>query len=447
MSSTYPSLPAPQAGLSWDDALSRAATALSTAEHAIGGQPPPSDILEKALTLARDGSVELQADGSFRVRSSQRQANGSRSNTWYTVETLGGSTHVQCACTQGTLGHGLCAHRLARTLYLHAKELQQGAVTPGPWEETELAQALGIESDASPDPAHPTFRVLLEQAEASAHHRLPQSASRIHAAVALVSHGKVLQTDQGLWVVEDEDAGAVYVASACVCDDRAIAPHGFCKHRIAVGLQRRVLQELGQALAETAPHTPHAQPVHVDVHLPSTEALPEAPASANVRVLLDGYDVQLTLRDRSEERLIERLRFVLATPGIARQGGAHLPGAPTQVRQTEQMGLRPGTPPGSAPAGDPGDWEAPQGYEEDLERPSHSDVRPTGVRPTRPPLSPRDDALPTYGDMPPMSDYCELHQKVMRVRTGKGGDTWTSHENGTDPSGKPIYCKGKRAAR
>src|SRR5262249_48602753 len=40
--------------------------------------------------------------------------------------------------------------------------------------------------------------------------------------------------------------------------------------------------------------------------------LPEAPASCNVYVLIDGHKVQITLRDRDEQRMLARLKGVLA---------------------------------------------------------------------------------------------------------------------------------------
>jgi hypothetical protein len=40
--------------------------------------------------------------------------------------------------------------------------------------------------------------------------------------------------------------------------------------------------------------------------------LPEAPASVNVRLQIDGRDCQLTLRDSDEGRLLQRLAAVLA---------------------------------------------------------------------------------------------------------------------------------------
>jgi hypothetical protein len=40
--------------------------------------------------------------------------------------------------------------------------------------------------------------------------------------------------------------------------------------------------------------------------------LPEAPASVNVHVTIGGRDVQVTLRDTDESRLLQRLEAVLA---------------------------------------------------------------------------------------------------------------------------------------
>jgi hypothetical protein len=40
-------------------------------------------------------------------------------------------------------------------------------------------------------------------------------------------------------------------------------------------------------------------------------ALPEAPASCNVSVLISGRNVQVTLRDTNEQRMLERLAAVL----------------------------------------------------------------------------------------------------------------------------------------
>jgi len=57
----------------------------------------------------------------------------------------------------------------------------------------------------------------------------------------------------------------------------------------------------------------------VQPHGEPAPALPEAPASANVHVTLAGRQVQVTLRDTDEERLLARLeallqRFPVETP-------------------------------------------------------------------------------------------------------------------------------------
>src|SRR5205823_12194315 len=52
---------------------------------------------------------------------------------------------------------------------------------------------------------------------------------------------------------------------------------------------------------------------------PATPApLPEAPASVNVHLELGGRQVQLTLRDRDEGRLLERLATVLERFSLTR---------------------------------------------------------------------------------------------------------------------------------
>jgi hypothetical protein len=44
-----------------------------------------------------------------------------------------------------------------------------------------------------------------------------------------------------------------------------------------------------------------------------TPALPEAPASANVRLMIDGREVQVTLRDTHEGNLMTRMARLLKT--------------------------------------------------------------------------------------------------------------------------------------
>jgi len=89
----------------------------------------------------------------------------------------------------------------------------------------------------------------------------------------------------------------------CECQDftRGQAPGGWCQHRIAAGIQKRV-QEL-------LPPLPEVVEVPCDPKAPAP--LPEAPASVNVRLTISGREVQWTLRDSDEARLAERLAALL----------------------------------------------------------------------------------------------------------------------------------------
>jgi nucleoid-associated protein YgaU len=59
-------------------------------------------------------------------------------------------------------------------------------------------------------------------------------------------------------------------------------------------------------------------------------ALPEAPASANVRVTIAGREVQITLRDADETRLLARLEAVLAQFPVAPKPQPQAPLSPQQ---------------------------------------------------------------------------------------------------------------------
>jgi hypothetical protein len=88
------------------------------------------------------------------------------------------------------------------------------------------------------------------------------------------------------------------VEGTCTCRDWEQAPEHLCQHRLAAGLVRKA-REL----------VPQAPPVETAVV--ATAALPEAPASANCHIMLEGRQVQLTLRDTDETRLLQRLAAVL----------------------------------------------------------------------------------------------------------------------------------------
>jgi hypothetical protein len=139
-----------------------------------------------------------------------------------------------------------------------------------------------------------TFTHALQHAETLARAALePALHQRLACAVTLVKDGHVVPSTDGTWQVHSSStAGLVYtVNGTCTCDDvRFNAPlKGYCKHRLAVLLSRKVVQLMQ----------------------PTPPALPEAPASVNVLLTIDGRQVQLTLRDHDEERLLERLQAIL----------------------------------------------------------------------------------------------------------------------------------------
>jgi hypothetical protein len=72
---------------------------------------------------------------------------------------------------------------------------------------------------------------------------------------------------------------------------------GYC--RLAYGIARRAAELVGPE-----PEVPVAATV-------APAALPEAAASVNCHIMLEGRQVQITLRDTDETRLLERLTAVL----------------------------------------------------------------------------------------------------------------------------------------
>jgi len=90
----------------------------------------------------------------------------------------------------------------------------------------------------------------------------------------------------------------------CECKDftDGKAPQSWCKHRIAAGIHKRV----GELL-------PQSTPVGTETPPPP---LPEAPASVNLKVLMSGHEVMVTLRDQSEDALLGRLQALLKRTDI-----------------------------------------------------------------------------------------------------------------------------------
>src|SRR5262249_18403507 len=147
-------------------------------------------------------------------------------------------------------------------------------------------------SPFSPDRA--AFRATLAQLAAKTQSKLPQLNGRVEKACKLVLQGDVdLRPGDKALVHSLSDPSKTYTLEPghCTCPDFPRAPDFLCAHRLAAGFQRK--------LSELLP-TPEPVP-----------ALPEASASANCRIVVAGVDVQITLRDTSEQRLLQRLEELL----------------------------------------------------------------------------------------------------------------------------------------
>jgi hypothetical protein len=142
------------------------------------------------------------------------------------------------------------------------------------------------------------FRQTVAAIADKARAKLPACTSRIDSAVKLVLLGEVtLHADGTATVGSCTDPTRTYTVNGCCdCQDFARAPGQLCKHRLAYGIARRA--------AELLPPAPEVIP-------PAPAPLGEAPASVNVHLELAGRQVQLTLRDADEGRLLARLETVL----------------------------------------------------------------------------------------------------------------------------------------
>jgi len=143
---------------------------------------------------------------------------------------------------------------------------------------------------------------------------LPECNGRVDKAVALVLNGDVDMLGDGTARVASQSNGqTVYhiVNGHCDCRDYEKAPEQWCKHRLAHALYKRAYP-LAKAKWDAA-STGQATPVSTPAPAPDVPVapLPEAPASVNVHLELAGRQVQLTLRDSDEGRLLQRLDAVL----------------------------------------------------------------------------------------------------------------------------------------
>ena len=136
--------------------------------------------------------------------------------------------------------------------------------------------------------ARQTFRETVAAVAEKARARLPQTVNgRIESAVKLVLMCDVmLQADGTILVGSSSDALKSYLLTgqSCECQDftRGHAPDGWCQHRIAAGIAKRV-QEL----------TAQSPPVETET---APAPLPEAPVSITLKAMLHGHEIMVTLR-------------------------------------------------------------------------------------------------------------------------------------------------------
>jgi len=159
--------------------------------------------------------------------------------------------------------------------------------------------------------SHQAWREAVEDIADKARATLPDCIGRVDAAVKMVLAGDVELLADGKAKVRSQSNGRVayhVVNGECTCKDFPKAPSHWCKHRIAYGLAKRARTLTERQLAERT-ETPDA-PAPAQPEAP-TAPLPEAPASVNVHLTIGGRQVQLTLRDSDESRLLVRLDAVL----------------------------------------------------------------------------------------------------------------------------------------
>jgi hypothetical protein len=171
-----------------------------------------------------------------------------------------------------------------------------------------------------------TFKQAVERVAAIAHAKLPAELhGHLERGTALVIHRHVWLGEDGRHAqVLSSDGSTWYLVNGnCTCMDAPRAPQSYCKHKLAVMLYRRASELLAASACGVTPAA-------------AAPALPEAPASVNVRLCISGADVQWTLRDVDEHRLSERLEALLTRfPQTAKTTGEasapqqpQTPGAP-----------------------------------------------------------------------------------------------------------------------
>jgi hypothetical protein len=210
--------------------------------------------------------------------------------------------------------------------------------------------------------------------------------ARLEAALELVESGRVDDAPFGAVVRSNGHTYTIDPETGCPCAD-ARNRSRWCKHAVAAELHRRVQARLHKDEGERMKDeqgTP--DPVQPSSFSPQP-SLPEAPASANAFVVIDGHRVQVTVRGHTLAGVLTELRTVLQQfPAAAAQAPGEPHAAPRQPRR-----------------------EAPE-------------------------AAPEDDGGP---------DWCPLHDAPMLWHPANGyGPGWYSHQLEDN-----TFCKGKLPRR
>jgi hypothetical protein len=162
---------------------------------------------------------------------------------------------------------------------------------------------------ATSSPDRQQYREVLATLAEKTKTKIPDLNGRVEKATRLALAGDIeLHADGSSTVYSSSDPTRRYeiIDKMCSCRDWEQAPQHLCQHRLGAGLMRKAL--------ELCPPTPSLEaPAPAAAAIPASSGpLGEAPASVNVRLTIGGREVQLTLRDHDEARLLVRLEAVLA---------------------------------------------------------------------------------------------------------------------------------------
>jgi hypothetical protein len=157
--------------------------------------------------------------------------------------------------------------------------------------------------------ARAAWREAVAEIAAKAKGTLPQCNGRVDKAVAIVLNGDVELLPDGKAKVASQSNGTTQyfvVNGTCECKDFSKAPSGWCKHRIAAGMQKRAA-----TLAKTKLHAG----ANGQAEAPSQPAPAQPDAPCMVKKLEPGLTGEVTI----QPSLAPRLDFNCAMPHIHRQ--------------------------------------------------------------------------------------------------------------------------------